>query len=71
LFEVNREARLVQLGDFYKVSVGILRRHPPPKHYPTRARRREQVAIPRRLRGVGGQGAVGTMGVDEVGEVGQ
>jgi hypothetical protein len=28
LFDVNREARLVQPGDSYKVSVSILRRDP-------------------------------------------
>jgi len=34
LFDVNREARLVQPGDSYKVSVSILGRDPPSKHHP-------------------------------------
>jgi hypothetical protein len=66
VFDVSPEARLVQPGDSYKVSVSILRRHPPFKHHTTLARHGEQIAIPRGLRGVGGQGAVGAMGVDEL-----
>ncbi len=47
-------------------------RHPPPKRDPTRTRHREQqVAIPRRLRGVGGQGAVGAVVGREPLEVGE
>jgi hypothetical protein len=65
LFEVNRAAWLVQPGDSHKVSVRILGRDPPLKHHSTRARHGEQIAIPRRLRGVGGQGAVGVVVVDE------
>ena len=66
LFDVIRPARLVQPGDSYKVSVRILRRHPPPKHHPTPTHHREQIAIPRRLRGVGGQGAVWAVVMDEL-----
>jgi hypothetical protein len=69
LFDGNREARLVQPGDSYKLSVQG--RHPPPKHHPTRTRHCEQIAIPRRLRGVGGQGAVETMVMGELFEVGE
>jgi len=58
LFDGNREARLVQLGDSYKVSVSILGRDPPLKHHPARARHREQIAIPPGLGGAAGQGAV-------------
>jgi hypothetical protein len=46
LFDVNREARLVQPSDSYKVSVSILGRHPSLKHHPARARHREPIAIP-------------------------
>ena len=70
LLDGNREAWLVQPGDSYKVSVRILRRHPSLKHHPTRARHGEQIAIPRGLLGVGGQGAAGTVIVDELGEIG-
>jgi len=66
LFDGNREARLVRPGDSYKVSVSILGRHPPPKHHTAWAPDSEPVTIPRRLRGVGGQGTVGTVGGDEV-----
>ena len=54
-----------------QVQFGVQRRNPPLKHHPTRARHGEQVAVPRRLRGVGGHGTVGAVGVDEVDEVGQ
>ena len=47
LFDVNPEARLVQLGDSCKVSVSIHWRHPPPKHHAAWTRHRKQVAIPR------------------------
>jgi len=67
LFDVNREARLVQPSDSYKVKVSILRRHPPCKYHPTRARHREQIAIPRGLGGVGGQGAVRRLGLALIG----
>src|SRR4029450_8388520 len=65
------EARLVSPGDSYKVSVSILGRHPALKHDATRTRHREQIAIPRRLRGVGGQRAVGVVVVDELPKVGE
>jgi hypothetical protein len=64
LFDVNREARLVQPGDSYKVSVsfhGVTHRA-----NATRSRHCEQIPIPRGLRGVAGQRAVGAMIVDEV-----
>ena len=63
--------RLVQPGDSYKVSARILGRDPALKHHPTRTRHREQVSIPRRLRGVGGQGAVGAMIAEELLEFGE
>ena|SRR6266700_2209548 len=66
---MNREARLVQPGNSYKVSVSILGRDPPPKHHPTRTRYREQIAIPRGLQGVSGQGAVATVIVDELSQI--
>jgi hypothetical protein len=58
LFDLDREARLVQPGDSYKVSVRFLRRHPPLKHHPTGTHHGEQVAIPGGLGRVGGQWAV-------------
>jgi hypothetical protein len=65
-FDGNREARLAQPGDSYKVGVSILGRDPPPKRHPAQAGHREQAAIPRRLRRVSGQVAVGATVVDEV-----
>ena len=65
LFDGNRAARLVQPGDSYKVSVSILGRHSPRKCHSTRTRHLEQVAVPRRLCRVGGQGAVGVVIVEE------
>jgi hypothetical protein len=66
LLDVNREARLVQPGDLYEVCVSILWRHPPLKHHPTRARHREQIAIPGWWGGVGGQCTVRAVIVDEL-----
>jgi len=54
-----------------QVGVSIDGCHPPPKHHSTRTRHREQVAIPRRVRVIGSQGAVRAMIVDEVLEVGE
>jgi hypothetical protein len=71
LLDGNREARLVQPGDSYKVSVSVLRRDPPPKPHPTRTRHCEQVAIPDGLRGVAGQRAVPAVIVNEVFKVGE
>ncbi len=65
VFGVNRETWLVQPGDSYKISVSILRRDPPPKHHPACTRHHEQIAIPRRLRSVGGQRAMGAMIMDK------
>ena len=52
---------LVQRRESQQISVRFLRRDPPAKHHPTRARHGEQIATPRRLRGVGGQRAVGAV----------
>jgi len=58
--------RLVQSRQVLPIQLSILRRDPPPKHHPTRTRHREQVAIPRGLRGVCGEGAVGVVIADKV-----
>jgi hypothetical protein len=71
LFDVNREAWLVEPGDSYKISVSMLRRDPPPKHHPTRTRHREPIAIPRGLGGVAGHGAVRAVVGDELFKVGE
>ncbi len=60
------ESRSVLKSEKAAVMLGVLRRDPPLEHHPTRARHREQVVIPPRLRGVGGQGAVRAMVEDEV-----
>jgi hypothetical protein len=65
------EARLVLPGDSYKVSLSILWRDPPLKHHPTRARHRQQVAIPGGLGRITGQRAVRAMVSDEVFKVGK
>jgi hypothetical protein len=70
-FDANRDARLVQPGDSYKVSVSILRRHPPLKYHATWARHLEQIAIPRGLGGVAGHGAVRAVVGDELFKVGE
>jgi hypothetical protein len=62
---------LVQRRRPEQIQLGILRRHPPLKRDPTRTRHREQIAIPRRLRGVGGQGAVGATIGNEFLQVGE
>jgi len=43
MFDVNREARLVQPDDSHKVSVSVLRCDPPLEHHAAWARHREQV----------------------------
>jgi hypothetical protein len=63
------EARLVLPGDSYKVSLSILWRDPPLKHHPTSVGHGESIAVPGRLGGVAGQGAVGAVIVDELFEV--
>ena len=55
----------------HQVQLGIHRRDSPLKGDATRTRHREQIAIPRRLRGVGGQGAVGAVVGDELFKVGE
>src|SRR5207249_950730 len=50
---------LVQRRGLEHVQFGIHGRHPPLKHHSTWAGDSEPVAIPLRLRGVGGQGTVG------------
>jgi hypothetical protein len=62
---------LVQPGDSYKVCVSILWRHPTLKHHAARTRHRKQVSVPRRLRGVGGQGVVGAVVTDKLLELGK
>ncbi len=49
----------------------LLRRAPPLKRHPTRTRHREQATVPRRLRGVGGQGVVGAVIGNEFLQVGE
>ena len=57
-------------GQTQRIQLSIQGRDPPLKHHPTRARHREQVTVPRGLRGIGGQRAVRTMVVDELLKVG-
>ena len=61
----------VQRRESQQVGVGFYRRHPPLKHHPTRARHREQIAIPGWFGGVGGHGTVWAVVRDEVGEIAQ
>ena len=62
---------LVQRSGLEQVQLSIQGRDPAFKHHPTFACDGEPVAIPRGLRGVGGQGAVGAVVVDEVFEGGE
>ena len=62
---------LVQAGKTEKISVGFFRRDPPLKYHPTRARHREQIAVPGWRGGVAGQRAVGAVIVDELFKVGE
>ena len=75
LHEQGRRIRIermsIQPSRPQQVQFGIQRRHPTLKHYPTRARYRGAIAIPRRCGGVGGQGDVGAVVDDEFLEVGQ
>jgi len=60
LVQVRRQTEQIQLG--------VQRRDTPLYGDAGRARHGEHVAVPRGLRGVGGQGAVRAVGVEEVGE---
>jgi hypothetical protein len=69
VLRVALRQRSVQPGRSEQVHLSIPGRNPPPKHDAARAPHREQVAIPRGLRGVGGHGAVGAAIVNELRQI--
>ena len=54
----DESRRSVQQCEVQKIQLAILERDPPLKHYSTPTRHCEQIPIPSRLRGIGGQGTM-------------